>query len=670
MSITHTLQIPIHLDGFLVEQETLVTEAFADFSRLPHTSVEEDHNPDIANLSESVLSQPFQNKNLTLARGMHLHWSLPDALTRGGSSGTAEDQLAVPNRWLIQRKRKNEHEEWLVKKQWIVESDYLHPAGEENPVRTIAYPDPFHRAVDDPTEQPFRYLGRQLDATHWTEDINASRLPKLTALGYGEPAFAAFYPNCLSVFGCFDEGVQTKEDLEGLQYEIVGWYSHTDQDPLREFTTEIYNITPSLEEEAIKTRIQEEFLWNVQDLSHDRLPVGMTCYARLNFDPKENINNTHKSSDDTLHISIGNTGTEALSALLAQQIGNDDKDLKDRLEEQLEHLFLQSPLQAKTLDVAPRFKQARHDKGFNALKGGSLWQLTPLNENNEDTVIQLRLPPHMADTLNELNLLEQESAQLAEELTHLKRILFADWYKYMLCAYPPDDARDQYPDIDLVRYYIEQHSLPAIDLAKTDFEEKQVAIAVTKNDLEEQVTNFNQSKLDSEPIFIQKLDDHTPPLSSDLILSSTAWEDNQPFSNECLVFDGEQAYATLSPPADFNALSLWLNITTQQKQEEATLLALDGSMGTLMSKATFFDTWSKLSINGIEQASCQTLQWHDLPKDQWFHLYIEFSELQSQETTLHLFSDAAGENHVSGKLAGIRLFSQGLSTDAIFLDQN
>ena len=104
MSITHTLQIPIHLDGFLVEQETLVTEAFADFSRLPHTSAEEDYNPDIANLSESVLSQPFQNKNLTLARGMHLHWSLPDALTRGGSSGTAEDQLAVPNRWLIQRK--------------------------------------------------------------------------------------------------------------------------------------------------------------------------------------------------------------------------------------------------------------------------------------------------------------------------------------------------------------------------------------------------------------------------------------------------------------------------------------------------------------------------------------------------------------------------------------
>ena len=206
----------------------------------------------------------------------------------------------------------------------------------------------------------------------------------------------------------------------------------------------------------------------------------------------------------------------------------------------MEHLFLQSPLQAKTLDVAPRFKQARHDKGFNAFKGGSLWQLTPLNENNEDTVIQLRLPPHMADTLNELNLLEQESAQLAEELTHLKRILFADWYKYMLCAYPPDDTRDQYPDIDLVRYYIEQHSLPAIDLAKTDFEEKQAAIAVTKNDLEEQVTNFNQSKLDSEPIFIQKLDDQTQPLPSNLIPSGLIGG-NQPFSNECLVFDGEQA---------------------------------------------------------------------------------------------------------------------------------
>ena len=81
MSTAHILQIPIHLDGYFVEKETLVTEAFADFSRLSHTSVEEDHNPDIANLSESVLSQPFQNKNLTLAKGMHLHWSLPDAFT-------------------------------------------------------------------------------------------------------------------------------------------------------------------------------------------------------------------------------------------------------------------------------------------------------------------------------------------------------------------------------------------------------------------------------------------------------------------------------------------------------------------------------------------------------------------------------------------------------------
>ena len=27
---------------------------------------------------------------------------------------------------------------------------------------------------------------------------------KLTALGYGEPLFAAFYPNCLSVFGLYD----------------------------------------------------------------------------------------------------------------------------------------------------------------------------------------------------------------------------------------------------------------------------------------------------------------------------------------------------------------------------------------------------------------------------------------------------------------------------------
>ena len=49
--------------------------------------------------------------------------------------------------------------------------------------------------------------------------------------------------------------------------------------------------------------------------------------------------------------------------------------------------------------------------------------------------------------------------QARHELESMQRQLFADWYKYMLCAYPPEDRSDDYPDIDEVRYFIEKNDL-------------------------------------------------------------------------------------------------------------------------------------------------------------------------------------------------------------------
>jgi hypothetical protein len=41
----------------------------------------------------------------------------------------------------------------------------------------------------------------------------------------------------------------------------------------------------------------------------------------------------------------------------------------------------------------------------------------------------------------------------------LRKQLFADWYKYMLCVYPPEGNRDQYPNHDEVKYFIEKNDL-------------------------------------------------------------------------------------------------------------------------------------------------------------------------------------------------------------------
>ena len=58
--------VPIHIDALHLKYGTSVAEAMVEFNRLPYFSGKRDVNPDIVNLSESIVSQPFQNKNLYL----------------------------------------------------------------------------------------------------------------------------------------------------------------------------------------------------------------------------------------------------------------------------------------------------------------------------------------------------------------------------------------------------------------------------------------------------------------------------------------------------------------------------------------------------------------------------------------------------------------------------
>ena len=56
--------VPIHLDGLYLPEDRLVTNATADFRRLPYFEQVQnrDINPDIPYLSEAIVSVPFQNQ--------------------------------------------------------------------------------------------------------------------------------------------------------------------------------------------------------------------------------------------------------------------------------------------------------------------------------------------------------------------------------------------------------------------------------------------------------------------------------------------------------------------------------------------------------------------------------------------------------------------------------
>ncbi|HYR07926.1 MAG TPA: hypothetical protein VEQ60_09165, partial [Longimicrobium sp.] len=243
-----TLLVPIHLDALQLTEPRTVASSPADFTRLPWSSGTRDLNPDTPYLAEAIASQPFQNQYLRLPAGVHLHWSLPDALTRAVDGEFAP----VPNRWMVTRFAPS----GSIQAQWVVESDYLHPPGVGTAPDAIVFPvTPGHR-----TDPPFRYCGRTVPLASWsaTPPLGAAYLPQLTAVGHGDPAFAAFYPSCRGVFGLHDPFTGS---MTGTRYEVFGWYAAAAADPLARLRARHPGATAA----ALRTAQREELRWTIAD---------------------------------------------------------------------------------------------------------------------------------------------------------------------------------------------------------------------------------------------------------------------------------------------------------------------------------------------------------------------------------------------------------------------
>ncbi len=463
------LVVPLRLDALLATSETTLVDAMADFSALPYSDGSRDFNAGDPYLSTSVLSKPFQNDNLHLRPGLHLHWALPDTLAKGVHTPdeTNPGQAAavfprVPNRWLITRRASLDDS---IEAQWVVESDYLYPdaAGALTPAVTILYPsDP---AAGD--HRPFRYLGRSLRIDQWNPaDPNAEYLERLTAIGYGTPLFAALYANCHSVFGFHDPDLNQAQ-LSDVYYELIGWYSDAAQDFLATFIADFQtrysaaNAGQAPNDDEIMAEIAAELSWQVAKGAGDALPSNMLCYGRLDFAPDPGgIDNALLDSSPTL--AFGNTSSEAISAWLGNAVDPANAAL---IEDQMEALQLGSQLEGRQLDLGSSFTEARHAKGFNAVTGGTLWTLRPRSSTTQASAVDgaaqmnIELPPGLADRLNTLNLTQQRYDRALAEIEARRRQLYADWCRFMTCSYPPETLPDSYPDPDEVQLFIEERGL-------------------------------------------------------------------------------------------------------------------------------------------------------------------------------------------------------------------
>jgi len=489
------LVVPICVDALIESKGRYILSALADFSLLPYVEknpqakdfrdearpkVPIDVGSDTAYISENIVAQPFGDQNFYLKPGVHLHWAMPDALILGrhpnkdkGKVGEVDGTKPLgfhnaPNRWRVTRSGGG-----LPPKIWIVESDYL----DNDPASSsVAYP------LTDPkaNEPPFCRLGRVTVVTKdsaYREKDDADTLEKrgepLTAMGWGDPYFHSFYPNCHSVFGLHDADVKDAPTEDDLVYSVMGWYSSLKIDPV----TKIIN-------KQAKDDCERAFGWKMDEASWAKLQggsaAGMICYGKITVtsgagNPKAD-SGRHASKTKVV---FGNSGAEAVAAHMANQSpnGKPEKD-KRELEQTFAAMRYHRELQDRQVDHHAKLEEARHTASFTALPGGTLWTfrelpsppMTKQDASNGKKPIPLSaVATSLLDELDDaiqailakkLHLLNQY--QLACDrgmavIRSLRRQCYADWYKYMVCNYrPPEATRDHdYPAIDDVKRLIE-----------------------------------------------------------------------------------------------------------------------------------------------------------------------------------------------------------------------
>lgn len=493
---TACLIVPIHVDALVLQRATEVVGPALDITRAPwfgtgRDQVLRDHSSDTANVAAAMRRDPVTPNNLYLAPGTHLHWALPDALTHGvahdpGAGYVARDGLwfpRVPNRWVVCRRVNG-----TLKDAWLIEGDHVHDWG--SGANAAAWPaDP-----DQPWDHPFANVGRQTQLLRGTIPAPATMSldqvdAPLTAVGPGDPTFAALYTACHSIFGLHNNDLASVP----VGYEVLGWYSDAADAPRDAWATiakvagrtrhdviaallatqddppqAVHDITdwPAAQARAAAIAFERHSQWALPDGSTGAASKALAWmfYGKLRINPAPGA----LPAPVTSRVAIGNSTSEALAALLAadqpaaQQAG---------FEQALEAVSLDTVLRDHDLDLGAKLIEARHSAGFHPTGKKITWAIRPAQDADRDKDarnLHADLPHSIADLLNLLNIAQDRFDAAEDTRRALLAQAFADWQMYMQAAYPDDDTADTTLDADLLRDAVLARSLDALALATRD----------------------------------------------------------------------------------------------------------------------------------------------------------------------------------------------------------
>lgn len=349
--------------------------------------------------------------------GVHLHWALPKAMIQGEAG---DDQLtfpAVPNRWLVSRLLiKGDR---LTARHWVVMSDSLDSS-----------PPPGQVAVTLPVRETdgamgYRYVGRSQALESYGEDTVAqpgkvfasATGASLSAVASGMPFFAAFYPDCRSVFGFHDtlSDVTESGDID-LSYVVSGWYA----DPSLDIVAGVKTAT----------ELSRRHGWV---LAADPLAPISICHGvtqAIVWNPnRQYIRDQPSQGSVQADVALANTTAEVMSTYYRNKL-NPDVEMFEVLLTALQYGLLDQ-LATPRPDQLAELRDALLKSQFAQADAGIVYRIDrPSGEDaTASDALHTSIPTGLADDLNALNLVQEQVDRSADYLDTYKWQMFADWYR-------------------------------------------------------------------------------------------------------------------------------------------------------------------------------------------------------------------------------------------------
>ncbi|WP_035644861.1 hypothetical protein [Bradyrhizobium sp. ORS 285] len=421
--------VPVDLVAFCVSESdaiqgtTSFSGATVNYAALTPTNLQA-YTGAVAN--RALNAPPLQ----PLEAGVHLHWALPDALTKGKADSAAPVKFeAVPNRWLVTRFAISGST--VTPTSFVVESDGLSttlPAGQYAPLLPVKQQN---------SQAPgFAYMGLRANLDDYNTQLGQTPLTAatgqpLSAVSLGTPQFAAYYPEGRSSFGFFD----ALADLAGpaqLMYVVTGWYEDITLDPAQIVAARRAKTLAGRR----KPTLRSDYRWSTHGSEmpgeQDEPPPPYTLYSGTTQAVNWNPNGAYVPQGGSLPpivatAAVGNTPSEALAAYFRNLLHPNIPFF-----EQILTAFQQGQwpnLSQPTVDMLASLAEKLHTSQFQRVDSNLIWTIY---QSDPDGVTHeaINLPPGIADALNDANVARQDKLAVGEHVSTYQWQIFTDWYRY------------------------------------------------------------------------------------------------------------------------------------------------------------------------------------------------------------------------------------------------